>query len=106
MDDFGTGYSSLATLHRLPFTGLKIDRSFIARLGEDATALELVRAIITLGRGLKLDVAAEGVETVGQLELLAGLGCELAQGYRFGKPLSAADTLARWLEQAPLLRRN
>jgi diguanylate cyclase (GGDEF)-like protein/PAS domain S-box-containing protein len=97
MDDFGTGYSSLATLHRLPFTGLKIDKSFVQRLGDDDTAREVVRAIITLGRGLSLSVAAEGVETPAQLELLASLGCEFVQGYRFSTPLSAADTLARWL---------
>jgi diguanylate cyclase (GGDEF)-like protein/PAS domain S-box-containing protein len=96
MDDFGTGYSSLATLHRLPFTGMKIDKSFVQRLGDDASARELVRAIITLGRGLSLTVAAEGVETAGQLDALSQLGCELVQGYRFSVPMSAADTFARW----------
>jgi diguanylate cyclase (GGDEF)-like protein/PAS domain S-box-containing protein len=97
MDDFGTGYSSLAYLHRLPFTGLKIDRSFVHRLGEDVMAREVVRAIITLGRGLGLTVTAEGVETPSQLEMLTSLGCELMQGYKFGVPKNAVETAMRWL---------
>ncbi len=99
MDDFGTGYSSLANLHRLPFTGLKIDKSFVQRLGEDAAAREVIRAIITLGRGLGLSVAAEGVEAAAHVEQLASLGCELMQGFRFGLPLSAAETQALWLQR-------
>jgi diguanylate cyclase (GGDEF)-like protein/PAS domain S-box-containing protein len=97
MDDFGTGYSSLANLHRLPFTGLKIDKSFVQRIGEDAAARELIRAIITLGRGLGLTVAAEGIETPGQLEVLTSLGCELLQGFRFGVPLNAPETSQLWM---------
>jgi predicted signal transduction protein with EAL and GGDEF domain len=92
MDDFGTGYSSLASLHQLPFTGLKIDRSFVQRLGADVAGREVVRAIITLGRGLGLSVAAEGVETLAQLEILKDLGCELIQGYRYGMPIGAKET--------------
>ncbi|MBK7857505.1 MAG: EAL domain-containing protein [Archangiaceae bacterium] len=99
MDDFGTGYSSLASLHQLPFTGLKIDRSFIKRLGDDVASREVVRAVITLGRGLGLTIAAEGVETPGQLDILIGLGCELIQGFRFGTPKSAADTQRAFLTQ-------
>jgi diguanylate cyclase (GGDEF)-like protein/PAS domain S-box-containing protein len=99
MDDFGTGYSSLASLHQLPFTGLKIDRSFVKRLGEDVAAREVVRAIVTLGRGLGLSIAAEGVETSAQLDAVTSLGCELIQGYRFGVPSSAAETHRTFLIQ-------
>ncbi len=103
MDDFGTGYSSLASLHRLPFTGLKVDKSFVMRLGDDTAAREVIRAIITIGHGLGLTVAAEGVETAGQLEHLTALGCTLFQGYRFGIPQAAAETFLRWQERAALL---
>jgi diguanylate cyclase (GGDEF)-like protein/PAS domain S-box-containing protein len=99
MDDFGTGYSSLASLHQLPFTGLKIDRSFVKRLGEDVASRELVRAIVTLGHGLGLSIAAEGVETATQLDTLSGLGCELIQGFRFGMPADANETHRTFLIQ-------
>jgi diguanylate cyclase (GGDEF)-like protein/PAS domain S-box-containing protein len=99
MDDFGTGYSSLASLHQLPFTGLKIDRTFVKRLGDDTASREVVRAILTLGRGLGLTITAEGVETSAQLDTLTGLGCELVQGYRFGVPAPAVETQRAFLNE-------
>ncbi|MDQ1532457.1 MAG: hypothetical protein QOF28_218, partial [Actinomycetota bacterium] len=86
LDDFGTGYSSLAYLSALPIHQLKIDRSFVARLGEGPESDTLVSGIIHLGEGLGLEVIAEGVETAEQAEHLLGLGCHLAQGYFFGRP--------------------
>ena len=88
MDDFGTGYSSLTYLQAFPFDKLKIDRSFIARLGSGHQAEEIVRAVIGLGRGLNLPIVAEGVETADQLAFLSAAGCAGVQGYLIGKPLA------------------
>ncbi len=96
IDDFGTGYSSLTYLRQLPIDVLKIDRAFIMNAEHDHRDAELVRTIIALGRALNLAVVAEGVETSGQLELLRGMGCDLAQGYLFSRPLPAAD-IGAWL---------
>jgi EAL domain-containing protein (putative c-di-GMP-specific phosphodiesterase class I) len=92
IDDFGTGYSSLSYLHRFPLDTLKIDRSFVSRLGKQGAdggtqPLQIVRAIITLAHNLGLDVVAEGVETPEQMTELQQLGCELGQGYFFSRPL-------------------
>jgi EAL domain-containing protein (putative c-di-GMP-specific phosphodiesterase class I) len=89
MDDFGTGYSSLSYLHRLPFNALKVDRSFVEPLASGET-VEIVRAILTLARGLRLEVTAEGVETAEQATKLRELGYDRAQGYHFARPLAAA----------------
>lgn len=90
VDDFGTGFSSLAYLHRLPVDGLKVDRSFIARLGGDGGAREdseaLIRAVLDVARHFGLRVVAEGVETQAQLDQLAAMGCEAFQGYLLGRP--------------------
>jgi diguanylate cyclase (GGDEF)-like protein/PAS domain S-box-containing protein len=93
IDDFGTGYSSLSYLHRLEANTVKIDRSFIARMGAGAKGSEMVRAIIALALNLGMNVVAEGVETVEQAAELQTLGCENAQGYYFSRPvdLAAAD---------------
>jgi diguanylate cyclase (GGDEF)-like protein/PAS domain S-box-containing protein len=105
IDDFGTGYSSLSQLQRLPLDVLKIDRSFVEGLGPgragaggpaealpgDAGSTAIVRAIASMGTSLGLDLVAEGVETPGQLEALAGLGCHLAQGYLLRRPAPAAE---------------
>ncbi len=88
LDDFGTGYSSLSYLHKFPFDCLKIDSSFIARIQEND---EIVHNILTLGRNLGMRVIAEGVETAEQAELLKALGCELAQGYYFARPVNAQE---------------
>ena len=94
IDDFGTGYSSLSYLHRFPINTLKIDRSFVSRLGKDGGNLEIVKAIIALARSLKMDTIAEGVETAEQLGQLRQLGCRKAQGYLFSPPASASEIAA------------
>jgi EAL domain-containing protein (putative c-di-GMP-specific phosphodiesterase class I) len=94
IDDFGTGYSSLAYLQRLPLDRLKIDRQFVSGLGTDAGAAAIVSATVGLARALGLSVVAEGVETAEQAARLRNLGCEMAQGFYFGKPQSAGDTTA------------
>jgi diguanylate cyclase (GGDEF)-like protein len=89
IDDFGTGYSSLSYLHQFPIDMLKIDRSFVNRLG--AGEEEIVRAIVTLGRSLRMQVLGEGVETPEQLAALGRLGCDLAQGFLFAPALPLAE---------------
>ena len=93
LDDFGTGYSSLSYLHKLPIDTVKIDKSFIDRIGEDSDDREIVRTIIDLSHRLKLDVIAEGVETRAQWAALDSLGCERAQGYYFSRPVQTAAAL-------------
>ena len=88
MDDFGTGYSSLSYLQRFPLHAVKIDRSFIERMRGGQNA-EIVKAILTLGRNLGLEVIAEGVETGEQDQLLVQMGCPSAQGYLFSHPVPA-----------------
>jgi diguanylate cyclase (GGDEF)-like protein len=91
VDDFGTGYSSLANLKRLPISELKIDRSFISSLPHDESDLIIVGSTINLGHDLRLKVIAEGVEDEITLKRLANLGCDLAQGYYFGRPLPSQE---------------
>ncbi|HEV7662028.1 MAG TPA: EAL domain-containing protein, partial [Chloroflexota bacterium] len=107
IDDFGTGYSSLDSLKNMPVDELKIDRSFVGAMATDASARALVRAIIDLADALQLRVVAEGVEDRATWDLLAGLGCDVAQGYYLSHPVTAVDLEARiaydgptWLEMA------
>jgi diguanylate cyclase (GGDEF)-like protein len=86
IDDFGTGYSSLATLRSFPFDRIKLDRSFMGEIGESAQARAIVRAVLALGKSLKIPVLAEGVESEAQLEILAVEGCDEAQGFLLGRP--------------------
>ncbi len=97
IDDFGTGYSSLAYLRDLPIDELKLDKSFIATLGEDQRASTLVQSTITLAHGLGLRMVAEGVENEGAFAELERRGCDEVQGYFVCRPLSAAD-LGPWLD--------
>ena len=92
MDDFGAGYSGLASLARFPFDKIKIDRSFVSQLTEDADVAAIVSAIVALGRTLSVDVTAEGVETSEQVTLLKAAGCSIVQGFLFGVPKRDTST--------------
>jgi diguanylate cyclase (GGDEF)-like protein/PAS domain S-box-containing protein len=87
IDDFGIGYSSLSYLSRFPINALKIDKSFVNRIGEEKSQLDIIRTIITLTERLNVNVIAEGVETEEQLRELTGMGCKLGQGYLVSHPL-------------------
>ncbi|MGN0641972.1 MAG: EAL domain-containing protein [Huintestinicola sp.] len=89
MDDFGTGYSSLSYIQILPISLLKLDRSFIMYLEEDEISREIVSAVIRIAKSKRIETIAEGIETVGQAEILKQSGCDQAQGYFFGKPMPA-----------------
>ncbi|MDQ3494861.1 MAG: EAL domain-containing protein [Pseudomonadota bacterium] len=91
LDDFGTGFSGLSHLRRVPVDGVKIDRSFIADVLRDPDDLALTTAIIAMGHSLGITVVAEGVEKEGQFEILRERGCDLAQGYWLGHPMTAHD---------------
>jgi len=90
IDDFGTGYSSLAYLKKLPIQKLKIDRSFVDGIPQDSHDLSIVTAIISMAKGLDLEVIAEGVETLSQIEALIALDCHTGQGYYYSKPQEPA----------------
>ena len=100
IDDFGTGYSSLAYLKNLPVHEIKIDRSFVMKMDEDADGHTIVRSAIDLGRNLGFEVTAEGVESEDVWQILQSLGCDTAQGYFLSKPVPPED-LARWLMEQP-----
>lgn len=100
IDDFGTGYSSLGYLHRFPVDTLKIDRSFVGRIGEAAENIEIVRTIVSLADNMGMAVVAEGVETLGQLAQLRKLSCAFGQGFLFSRPVDAAS-VDSWISQIP-----
>ena len=100
IDDFGTGYSSLGYLHRFPLDTLKIDRSFVGRIGEAAENIEIVRTIVSLADNMGMEVVAEGIETLGQLAQLRKLNCQYGQGYLFARPADAAS-IDTWIAQKP-----
>lgn len=90
LDDFGTGYSSLSYIEAFPLDRIKIDRSFVARLGQSERSLAIVRAVIGLAHGLGVPVLAEGIETDAQMSLLLQEGCDEMQAYLIGRPRSLA----------------
>lgn len=96
LDDFGTGYASLSLLQNFPLTRLKIDKGFVARIDRKAGDAAIVRAVIGMATGLGLSVIAEGVETVGQEAALVQLGCEEAQGFRYGRPMTETTITANF----------
>ena len=96
IDDFGTGYSSLVQLHRAPFSEIKIDQSFIFEMESEPEARAIVETIVMLGHKLNMKVVAEGVETKKIQDMLDNIGCDIAQGYYFAKPMPA-DELDQWL---------
>ncbi len=91
LDDFGTGYSSLRHVHALPFDEIKVDRSFIESMTQRRESRAIVASVIGLGQGLKLMTVAEGVETREQAEMLFWMGCDVGQGWFYGKPVRAED---------------
>jgi diguanylate cyclase (GGDEF)-like protein len=98
LDDFGTGYSSLSHLRTLPFDLIKIDRSFVANVQSDKESLAIIRAVATLANALSMPVCVEGIEDGAAHAAVAGLGCEIGQGWYFGKPM-CADDAAEMLRQ-------
>jgi diguanylate cyclase (GGDEF)-like protein len=99
MDDFGTGYSSLAYLQSFPFDRIKVDRSFVSKLGSSDSSLAIVRAIVDIAVSSGMHTTAEGVETEDQQLKLSSLGCDEAQGYLFSRPLPRGDVasvIANW----------
>lgn len=99
IDDFGTGYSSLSCLHNFPVSGMKIDRSFISNVVDNPNYTAIIKAIVTLAHNLRLELIAEGVETLDQMSLLKSIGCNFAQGYFFQHPLSCDQALKYAQEQ-------
>jgi EAL domain-containing protein (putative c-di-GMP-specific phosphodiesterase class I) len=95
IDDFGTGYSSLSYLKSVPAQTVKIDRSFIRGLPADTDDAAITQAVIAMAHSLGMAVVAEGVESDAQLEMLRQMGCDEAQGYLLGRPMSAADLALR-----------
>lgn len=99
IDDYGTGYSSLVQLYRAPFSELKIDRSFVMKMQNDAEAMAIVEATLLLGHKLNMTVVAEGVEGENELQRLAELECDIAQGFHIARPMpleAVDDWMATW----------
>jgi EAL domain-containing protein (putative c-di-GMP-specific phosphodiesterase class I)/CheY-like chemotaxis protein len=101
IDDFGTGYSSLVQLHRLPFSELKIDRSFVGEMAGSADASLIVGVIVNLAHGLHLEPIAEGIETEHTMNMLIGMGCKTGQGYFFSRPMPA-NAVSDWVALHPM----
>jgi len=101
LDDFGTGYSSLASLSILPLDKLKIDQSFVRRIGTDLASRAVIDAVIALSRSLGLELVAEGIETEAALRYLRERGCHLGQGYHFSRPLPLAELEAWYAARLP-----
>jgi len=106
LDDFGTGFASLTQLHAFPFDKLKIDMSFVRHITSDSGSRKIVASVIALGQSLGMTVVAEGVETGEQAAMLRRLGCDVGQGWLFGKPVCAAEAanIIAHHRQKPLVR--
>jgi len=104
LDDFGTGYSSLSYLKHLPLDTIKIDRSFVAEMTDNAADAAIVEAVVALAHGLHIDVVAEGIETAAQLAALRELGCDRGQGFFYARPLPADELRALLSADRPLGR--
>jgi diguanylate cyclase (GGDEF)-like protein/PAS domain S-box-containing protein len=102
LDDFGTGYSSLSWLHQFPVDIVKIDKSFVQKIGVDSRRAAIIRALLDVAASSGLEVVAEGVETEQQRDLLIAMGCTVAQGYLFGRPVPIED--AMWTTAIPVSR--
>ncbi|MFN8576988.1 MAG: bifunctional diguanylate cyclase/phosphodiesterase [Candidatus Sericytochromatia bacterium] len=100
IDDFGTGYSSLSYLHRFPVNSLKVDRSFVSRIGSNDENLEIVKTIVSLAKNLNMKAIAEGIETESQLTKLRSLDCEYGQGYFISRPVDKT-TIENLLDSNP-----
>jgi diguanylate cyclase (GGDEF)-like protein/PAS domain S-box-containing protein len=105
-DDFGTGFASLSLLQKYPLTRLKIDRSFVSRIDRKAGDAAIVKAVIGMANSLDLKVIAEGVETAEQEAALVLLGCDEAQGYRYGRPMQAAEIVHAYLDHSTVVRQS
>ena len=93
LDDFGTGYSSLSYLSKYPFDTIKIDRNFVVALGQEKSAVAILKVIIGLGKGLSMDIVAEGVETVEEAAFLRENECDQMQGYLISRPMKVAEIM-------------
>jgi EAL domain-containing protein (putative c-di-GMP-specific phosphodiesterase class I) len=98
IDDFGTGFSSLVQLYRLPYSEIKIDKSFSIAMTKDDEAATIIRSTIGLGHSMGLKIVAEGIEDQETMDVLAELGCDIGQGYHIGRPVEAPEFEA-WLKQ-------
>ncbi len=99
IDDFGTGYSNLSYLRRFPIDRLKIDQSFIRHIEREPVNIDIVKAIVALGKSMSMELVAEGVETQSELALVQSIGCQFVQGYLYSHPLPAAE-FETWIRQA------
>jgi EAL domain-containing protein (putative c-di-GMP-specific phosphodiesterase class I) len=93
IDDFGTGYSSMSYLYHFPIDTLKIDRSFVQNIKEDKRSMELVKSMVNLGQNMEMSVIAEGVESLKEARILKKMGCDMAQGYYFARPMPEDDVI-------------
>lgn len=98
IDDFGTGYSSMLQLHRIPFSEIKVDQSFVLKMQTDPEAQAIAETVIMLGHKLGLTVVAEGIEDAATLAQLKLLNCQVGQGFLFAKPMSPSDFIS-WVQQ-------
>ncbi len=102
IDDFGTGYSSLSYLHYFPIDTLKIDRSFVSEMHKEENSMALIKSIIALGKNMKMKIIAEGVEELEEAQALRELGCDMAQGYYFARPLPEQEIIEFLLKSNPI----